>query len=87
MKLSSHLVPVVSSAGRDGSVAGAVDEEDFIQAFEDVPTVQVRSLLYPTFQHELVLLIMLRSFLFSSIDLLQQGGRGGHDEDSRRAVR
>uniref|UniRef100_A0A671YNZ4 Cytoplasmic linker associated protein 1 n=1 Tax=Sparus aurata TaxID=8175 RepID=A0A671YNZ4_SPAAU len=41
--LSSHLVPVVSSAGRDGSVAGAVDEEDFIQAFEDVPTVQIYS--------------------------------------------
>ncbi|XP_036946857.1 CLIP-associating protein 1-like isoform X11 [Acanthopagrus latus] len=31
------------SAGRDGSVAGAVDEEDFIQAFEDVPTVQIYS--------------------------------------------
>lgn len=29
------------SVGRDGSSAGAVDEEDFIQAFEDVPTVQV----------------------------------------------
>lgn len=28
-------------SGRDGSSAGAVDEEDFIQAFEDVPTVQV----------------------------------------------
>ncbi|KAI4794348.1 hypothetical protein KUCAC02_032115 [Chaenocephalus aceratus] len=25
------------SAGRDGSAAGAVDDEDFIQAFEDVP--------------------------------------------------
>ncbi|XP_013132673.1 CLIP-associating protein 1-A isoform X23 [Oreochromis niloticus] len=31
------------SAGRDGSSAGAVDEEDFIQAFEDVPTVQIYS--------------------------------------------
>nr|XP_029135946.1 CLIP-associating protein 1-like [Labrus bergylta] len=31
------------SAGRDGSVAGAVDEEDFMQAFEDVPTVQIYS--------------------------------------------
>ncbi|XP_070786558.1 CLIP-associating protein 1-A-like [Enoplosus armatus] len=31
------------SAGRDGSSAGAVDEEDFIQAFEDVPTVQLFS--------------------------------------------
>ena len=66
VNLCSHLVPVLSSAGRDGSVAGAVDEEDFIQAFEDVPTVQVRSLLYPTFQHELVLLIMFRSLLFLS---------------------
>ncbi|KAI3365863.1 hypothetical protein L3Q82_000848 [Scortum barcoo] len=31
------------SAGRDGSSAGAVDEEDFIKAFEDVPTVQIYS--------------------------------------------
>lgn len=31
----------VVCAGREGSGAGAVDEEDFIQAFEDVPTVQV----------------------------------------------
>ncbi|XP_051797596.1 CLIP-associating protein 1-like isoform X11 [Acanthochromis polyacanthus] len=31
------------STGRDGSGAGAVDEEDFIQAFEDVPTVQIYS--------------------------------------------
>ncbi|XP_022619722.1 CLIP-associating protein 1-like isoform X4 [Seriola dumerili] len=31
------------SAGRDKSGAGAVDEEDFIQAFEDVPTVQIYS--------------------------------------------
>ncbi|MEQ2173715.1 hypothetical protein GOODEAATRI_000189 [Goodea atripinnis] len=30
-------------AGRDGSSAGAVDEEDFIQAFQDVPTVQIYS--------------------------------------------
>lgn len=29
--------------GREASGAGAVDEEDFIQAFEDVPTVQVQS--------------------------------------------
>lgn len=35
----SHFALVCS--GRDGSSAGAVDEEDFIQAFEDVPTVQV----------------------------------------------
>ncbi|XP_076008502.1 CLIP-associating protein 1-B-like isoform X2 [Genypterus blacodes] len=31
------------SAGRDGSSAGAVDEEDFIHAFEDVPTMQIYS--------------------------------------------
>ncbi|XP_067359004.1 CLIP-associating protein 1-B-like isoform X19 [Channa argus] len=31
------------SAGKDGSSAGAVDVEDFIQAFEDVPTVQIYS--------------------------------------------
>eukprot|EP00066_Takifugu_rubripes_P015377 XP_011604643.1 PREDICTED: CLIP-associating protein 1-B-like isoform X2 [Takifugu rubripes] len=31
------------SAGREGSGAGAVDVEDFIQAFEDVPTVQLYS--------------------------------------------
>lgn len=34
-----HLL--LSCPGRDGSSAGAVDEEDFMQAFEDVPTVQV----------------------------------------------
>lgn len=27
--------------GKEGASAGAVDEEDFIKAFEDVPTVQV----------------------------------------------
>ncbi|KAK5847457.1 hypothetical protein PBY51_016581 [Eleginops maclovinus] len=31
------------SAGREGSATGAVDEEDFIQAFEDVPKVQIYS--------------------------------------------
>ncbi|KAM6945627.1 CLIP-associating protein 1-B-like [Aplochiton taeniatus] len=31
------------STGKDGAVAGAVDEEDFIRAFEDVPTVQIYS--------------------------------------------
>ncbi|RVE75135.1 hypothetical protein OJAV_G00013950 [Oryzias javanicus] len=31
------------STGRDGSAAGAVDEDDFIQAFEDVPSVQIYS--------------------------------------------
>lgn len=34
-----HLL--LSCPGRDSSSAGAVDEEDFMQAFEDVPTVQV----------------------------------------------
>lgn len=37
----SVILSAVFSAGRDGSSAGAVDEEDFIQAFEDVPKVQV----------------------------------------------
>ncbi|XP_076579380.1 CLIP-associating protein 1-B-like isoform X18 [Chaetodon auriga] len=32
-----------TKSGRDGCGAGAVDEEDFIQAFEDVPTVQIYS--------------------------------------------
>ncbi|KAM4601971.1 CLIP-associating protein 1-B-like [Polymixia lowei] len=31
------------SSGRDGTSAGAVDEEDFIRAFEDVPTMQIYS--------------------------------------------
>lgn len=35
----SHFLLIFK--GRDNSAAGAVDEEDFIQAFEDVPTVQV----------------------------------------------
>uniref|UniRef100_A0AAX7U191 TOG domain-containing protein n=1 Tax=Astatotilapia calliptera TaxID=8154 RepID=A0AAX7U191_ASTCA len=39
----SVILSAVFSAGRDGSSAGAVDEEDFIQAFEDVPTVQIYS--------------------------------------------
>lgn len=29
------------SLGKDGASAGAVDEEDFIKSFEDVPAVQV----------------------------------------------
>lgn len=40
-------VSVPVCPGRDGSGAGAVDEEDFIQAFEDVPTVQVPRPLDP----------------------------------------
>nr|XP_057906744.1 CLIP-associating protein 1-B-like isoform X6 [Doryrhamphus excisus] len=31
------------SAGRDGSAAGAVDEDDFTQAFDDVPIMQLYS--------------------------------------------
>ncbi|XP_056321639.1 CLIP-associating protein 1a isoform X2 [Danio aesculapii] len=31
------------AAGKDGASAGAVDEEDFIKAFEDVPAVQIYS--------------------------------------------
>lgn len=41
------LLSVLLCAGRDGSGAGAVDEEDFIQAFEDVPSLQVGRLLDP----------------------------------------
>lgn len=88
------------SVGRDGSGAGAVDEEDFIQAFEDVPTVQVFQMFNKKshFQPRAVFFVLLflasshlsspSSFLpCSPPDLLQQGGRGGHDEDPRRAVR
>lgn len=35
----------VLSTGKEVSSAGAVDEEDFIRAFEDVPTIQVRPIL------------------------------------------
>ncbi|KAM9487463.1 CLIP-associating protein 1a isoform 24-T24 [Clarias gariepinus] len=31
------------AAGKEGASAGAVDEEDFMKAFEDVPTVQIYS--------------------------------------------
>ncbi|XP_041937619.1 CLIP-associating protein 1-like isoform X5 [Alosa sapidissima] len=31
------------STGKEGGSAGAVDEEDFVRAFEDVPTVQIYS--------------------------------------------
>ncbi|XP_019746399.1 CLIP-associating protein 1-B-like isoform X9 [Hippocampus comes] len=43
--VGSFRRPVSSakSAGRDGSTAGAVDEDDFMQAFEDVPTMQIYS--------------------------------------------
>lgn len=30
------------STGKEGASAGAVDEEDFMKAFEDVPTLQVK---------------------------------------------
>ncbi|XP_077370085.1 CLIP-associating protein 1-B-like [Festucalex cinctus] len=36
-------VPSAKSAARDGPTAGAVDEGDFMQAFEDVPTMQIYS--------------------------------------------
>uniref|UniRef100_A0A8C5BWC7 Cytoplasmic linker associated protein 1 n=1 Tax=Gadus morhua TaxID=8049 RepID=A0A8C5BWC7_GADMO len=32
---------LIVSSGKDAASAGAVDEEDFLRAFEDVPTVQV----------------------------------------------
>lgn len=83
--LTNEMFGVPVCAGREGSGAGAVDEEDFIQAFEDVPTVQVgRHLDSRTcvdFQHPIIF-----PFFFPT-DLLQQGGGGGLDEDSRRLVR
>jgi len=36
---------IVCVAGGAKEAAGAVDEEDFIKAFTDVPTVQVRHTL------------------------------------------
>ncbi|XP_061780119.1 CLIP-associating protein 1-B-like isoform X4 [Nerophis lumbriciformis] len=38
-----HPTSSTKSAGKDGSSAGAVDEDDFMQAFEDVPTMQIYS--------------------------------------------
>lgn len=40
------LIVIINSSvsfftGKEGASAGAVDEEDFIKAFEDVPNVQV----------------------------------------------
>ncbi|KAG7251692.1 hypothetical protein CRUP_016894, partial [Coryphaenoides rupestris] len=35
--------PSAKSAGKDAASTGAVDEEDFLRAFEDVPTVQIHS--------------------------------------------
>ena len=34
---------LIVSTGKDAASAGAVDEEDFLRAFEDVPTVQVHA--------------------------------------------
>lgn len=45
MIVLNEMFGVLVCAGREGSGAGAVDQEDFIQAFEDVPTVQVGRLL------------------------------------------
>lgn len=38
-------VSVCVPTGKEVSAAGALDEEDFIRAFEDVPTIQVRPTL------------------------------------------
>lgn len=35
------LYSLCFTTGKEGASAGAVDEEDFMKAFEDVPTVQV----------------------------------------------
>uniref|UniRef100_A0A3Q3IXR9 TOG domain-containing protein n=1 Tax=Monopterus albus TaxID=43700 RepID=A0A3Q3IXR9_MONAL len=45
VSMGSFRRPASASSTKDGSGAGAgaVDEEDFIQAFEDVPTVQIYS--------------------------------------------
>ncbi|XP_061745705.1 CLIP-associating protein 1-like isoform X6 [Nerophis ophidion] len=45
MSVGSRRNPTSStkSAGKDGSSAGAVDEDDFMQAFDDVPTMQIYS--------------------------------------------
>uniref|UniRef100_A0A669D0E3 Cytoplasmic linker associated protein 1 n=1 Tax=Oreochromis niloticus TaxID=8128 RepID=A0A669D0E3_ORENI len=43
VSMGSFRRPASASSSKDGSSAGAVDEEDFIQAFEDVPTVQIYS--------------------------------------------
>uniref|UniRef100_A0A4W4FHC7 TOG domain-containing protein n=1 Tax=Electrophorus electricus TaxID=8005 RepID=A0A4W4FHC7_ELEEL len=40
---SSASGPSNSPTGKEGTSAGAVDEEDFIKAFEDVPAVQIYS--------------------------------------------
>uniref|UniRef100_A0A4W4FHD0 TOG domain-containing protein n=1 Tax=Electrophorus electricus TaxID=8005 RepID=A0A4W4FHD0_ELEEL len=41
--LWEQLSPSNSPTGKEGTSAGAVDEEDFIKAFEDVPAVQIYS--------------------------------------------
>uniref|UniRef100_A0A3Q1D1T1 TOG domain-containing protein n=1 Tax=Amphiprion ocellaris TaxID=80972 RepID=A0A3Q1D1T1_AMPOC len=43
VSMGSFRRPASASSTKDGSGAGAVDEEDFIQAFEEVPTVQIYS--------------------------------------------
>uniref|UniRef100_A0A4W6EZV7 Cytoplasmic linker associated protein 1 n=1 Tax=Lates calcarifer TaxID=8187 RepID=A0A4W6EZV7_LATCA len=43
VSMGSFRRPGSASSAKDGSGAGAVDEEDFIQTFEDVPTVQIYS--------------------------------------------
>lgn len=78
---------LMCKAGRDGSAAGAVDDEDFIQAFEDVPTVQVRS-LWSNNEHSTLHWIAPLKCASSCppADPLQQGGGGEHDEDPGRPV-
>uniref|UniRef100_A0A665TKB2 Cytoplasmic linker associated protein 1 n=1 Tax=Echeneis naucrates TaxID=173247 RepID=A0A665TKB2_ECHNA len=43
VSMGSFRRPASASSNKDRSCAGAVDEEDFIQAFEDVPSVQIYS--------------------------------------------
>uniref|UniRef100_A0A668A7P2 Cytoplasmic linker associated protein 1 n=1 Tax=Myripristis murdjan TaxID=586833 RepID=A0A668A7P2_9TELE len=43
VSMGSFRRPGSTSSAKDGPSAGAVDEEDFIHAFEDVPTVQIYS--------------------------------------------
>uniref|UniRef100_A0A672YUJ1 Cytoplasmic linker associated protein 1a n=1 Tax=Sphaeramia orbicularis TaxID=375764 RepID=A0A672YUJ1_9TELE len=43
VSMGSFRRPTSTSAGRDGGGAGAVDEQDFIQSFDDVPTLQIYS--------------------------------------------
>lgn len=61
--------------------AGAVDEEDFIKAFEDVPAAQVRISARQMREAS------SRPDALPCSDLLQQGAGGAADQDQRRPVR